>query len=81
MKVAPKKDTLTHHICANSTNLQKFETVGQHGLMCLNFEGVVKNFKQQTSIISQDFVTEFNLSLIIDVMHKTNQKFIINKKL
>ena len=53
---AENRHSQTHHICANSTNVQKFETVSQHDLICLNFKQVVKNFKQQISIISQDFI-------------------------
>ena len=68
---AENRPSQTHHICMNMRNLQKFQQIGRHVLMCVNFDSILKNFKQQTSVITQDFVTQFNVDFIVDVLFKT----------
>ena len=62
-----------HHICMNMRDLHKFQQIGQYVLMCVNFDSIVQNFKNQTTVITQDFVSQFNLDFIVDVLFKTPQ--------
>ena len=49
---AENRPSQTHHDCMNIRYLVKFERIGRHCLVCVNFENIVNNFKQQTSVIT-----------------------------
>ena len=72
---AVNRPSQNHHTCMNMRDLHKFQRCGQYVLMCVNFDSIVQKFKKQTIVITEDFVSQFNLDFIVDALFKTPEDF------